>query len=60
MKFYFIAVFIFNFSEVSEQSKLMKLTHGDSLDDVEGFPEDHVADYIHKLPHIEEIRYVFS
>ncbi|XP_039761177.1 ankyrin-2-like isoform X2 [Pararge aegeria] len=34
--------------------KLAKLTHGDSLDDVEGFPEDHVAEYVHKLPHIEE------
>ncbi|XP_046974007.1 ankyrin-2-like isoform X3 [Vanessa cardui] len=41
--------------KVSEPSKLAKLTHGDSLDDVEGFPEDHVADYVHKLPHIAEI-----
>ncbi|XP_045486803.1 titin-like isoform X3 [Pieris rapae] len=38
-----------------EMPKLSKLIHGDSLDDVEAFPEDHVADYIHKLPHIEEI-----
>lgn len=36
-------------------SKLAKLTHGDSLDDVEGFPEDHVTDYVHKLPHIAEM-----
>ncbi|KAI5636460.1 ZU5 domain-containing protein [Phthorimaea operculella] len=35
--------------------KLAKLTHGDSLDDVEGFPEDHVTDYVHKLPHIAEV-----
>ncbi|KOB78843.1 Ankyrin 2, isoform AA, partial [Operophtera brumata] len=42
-------------TKVMDQSKLLKLTHGDSLDDVEGFPEDHVADYVHKLPHIEEI-----
>ncbi|KAJ2941011.1 hypothetical protein O0L34_g13140 [Tuta absoluta] len=35
--------------------KLSKLTHGDSLDDVEGFPEDHVTDYVHKLPHIAEV-----
>ncbi|CAB3233076.1 unnamed protein product [Arctia plantaginis] len=39
----------------TDQSKLAKLTHGDSLDDVEGFPEDHVTDYVHKLPHIAEI-----
>nr|XP_037876708.1 ankyrin-2 isoform X5 [Bombyx mori] len=38
-----------------EHPKLAKLTHGDSLDDVEGFPEDHTADYVHKLPHIAEI-----
>ncbi|XP_047516437.1 ankyrin-2-like isoform X6 [Pieris napi] len=38
-----------------EMPKLSKLIHGDSLDDVEAFPEDHVADYVHKLPHIEEI-----
>ncbi|XP_023954844.1 serine-rich adhesin for platelets-like [Bicyclus anynana] len=38
----------------TELLKLAKLTHGDSLDDVEGFPEDHVAEYVHKLPHIEE------
>ncbi|XP_068624617.1 ankyrin-3-like [Battus philenor] len=37
----------------SETSKAPKLTHGDSLDDVEGFPEDH-TEYIHKLPHISE------
>lgn len=36
-----------------ESSKPAKLTHGDSLDDVEGFPEDH-AEYVHKLPHISE------
>ncbi|CAH0687120.1 unnamed protein product [Chilo suppressalis] len=35
--------------------KLAKLTHGDSLDDVEGFPEDHVTDYVHKLPQITEV-----
>ncbi|KAJ0171089.1 hypothetical protein K1T71_013288 [Dendrolimus kikuchii] len=40
---------------IVDSSKLAKLTHGDSLDDVEGFPEDHVADYVHKLPHISEI-----
>ncbi|XP_075987215.1 uncharacterized protein LOC142983910 isoform X2 [Anticarsia gemmatalis] len=39
----------------TDQSKLARLTHGDSLDDVEGFPEDHVTDYVHKLPHIAEI-----
>ncbi|PZC81616.1 hypothetical protein B5X24_HaOG212322 [Helicoverpa armigera] len=39
----------------TEQLKLAKLTHGDSLDDVEGFPEDHVTDYVHKLPHIAEM-----
>ncbi|XP_047037205.1 ankyrin-2-like [Helicoverpa zea] len=39
----------------AEQLKLAKLTHGDSLDDVEGFPEDHVTDYVHKLPHIAEM-----
>ncbi|KAM3960016.1 LOW QUALITY PROTEIN: uncharacterized protein ACR2FA_005939 [Aphomia sociella] len=39
----------------AEQAKFAKLTHGDSLDDVEGFPEDHVVDYIPKLPHIVEI-----
>ncbi|XP_038219061.1 ankyrin-2-like isoform X2 [Zerene cesonia] len=39
----------------SDASKIAKLTHGDSLDDVEAFPEDHVADYVHKLPHIAEI-----
>lgn len=45
-----------NFLEKSvEHPKLAKLTHGDSLDDVEGFPEDHTADYVHKLPHIAEI-----
>ncbi|CAK1546705.1 unnamed protein product [Leptosia nina] len=38
-----------------ETPKVPKLIHGDSLDDVEGFPEDHVADYIHKLPHIAEV-----
>lgn len=38
-------------------SKLAKLTHGDSLDDVEGFPEDHVTDYVHRLPHIAEMGY---
>ncbi|XP_034836859.1 ankyrin-2-like isoform X3 [Maniola hyperantus] len=38
----------------TELLKLAKLTHGDSLDDVEGFPEDHVAEYVHKLPHIQE------
>ncbi|CAG5037574.1 unnamed protein product [Parnassius apollo] len=37
----------------SEQSKQEKLTHGDSLDDVEGFPEDH-TEYVHKLPYISE------
>ncbi|XP_022837050.1 ankyrin-2-like isoform X1 [Spodoptera litura] len=37
------------------ESKFAKLTHGDSLDDVEGFPEDHVTDYVHKLPHIAEM-----
>ncbi|CAH2060663.1 unnamed protein product, partial [Iphiclides podalirius] len=36
-----------------ESSRPSKLTHGDSLDDVEGFPEDH-AEYVHKLPHISE------
>ncbi|XP_050356935.1 ankyrin-2-like isoform X3 [Nymphalis io] len=41
--------------KISEPSKLAKLAHGDSLDDVEGFPEDHVADYVHKLPHIAEV-----
>ncbi|XP_059058497.1 ankyrin-2-like [Achroia grisella] len=41
--------------KTTEQAKLAKLTHGDSLDDVEGFPEDHVADYVPKLPHIAEI-----
>ncbi|XP_063834893.1 titin-like [Ostrinia nubilalis] len=41
-------------AKVSE-SKLARLTHGDSLDDVEGFPEDHVTDYVHKLPHIAEV-----
>ncbi|XP_072945806.1 uncharacterized protein [Epargyreus clarus] len=35
----------------SDQSKLAKLTHGDSLDDVEAFPEE----YVHKLPHIAEV-----
>lgn len=40
----------------TELLKLAKLTHGDSLDDVEGFPEDHVAEYVHKLPHIAETR----
>ncbi|XP_063370063.1 ankyrin-2-like isoform X3 [Cydia amplana] len=40
-----------------EQSKLFKLQHGDSLDDVEGFPEDHVTEHVHKLPHIAEIGY---
>ncbi|CAG9796167.1 unnamed protein product [Diatraea saccharalis] len=39
----------------SSDSKLAKLTHGDSLDDVEGFPEDHVTDYVHKLPQITEV-----
>lgn len=39
----------------AEPSRTAKLTHGDSLDDVEGFPEDHVTDYVHKLPHIAEI-----
>ncbi|VVC88921.1 unnamed protein product [Leptidea sinapis] len=39
----------------SDSSKIAKLTHGDSLDDVEGFPEDHVSDYVHKLPHIAEV-----
>ncbi|XP_045507606.1 titin homolog isoform X2 [Colias croceus] len=39
----------------SDASKVAKLIHGDSLDDVEAFPEDHVADYVHKLPHIAEI-----
>ncbi|XP_049881586.1 ankyrin-2-like isoform X2 [Pectinophora gossypiella] len=39
----------------TDPSKLAKLTHGDSLDDVEGFPEDHVTDYVHKLPHIAEV-----
>ncbi|XP_031765425.2 ankyrin-2 isoform X3 [Galleria mellonella] len=39
----------------AEQAKIAKLTHGDSLDDVEGFPEDHVTDYVPKLPHIAEI-----
>ncbi|XP_045780028.1 ankyrin-2-like isoform X3 [Maniola jurtina] len=38
----------------TELLKLAKLTHGDSLDDVEGFPEDHVAEYVHRLPHIQE------
>ncbi|XP_041984018.1 ankyrin-2-like isoform X4 [Aricia agestis] len=38
-----------------EPAKPAKLTHGDSLDDVEGFPEDHVSEYVHKLPHISEI-----
>lgn len=47
-------IFIF-FTGKTDQSKLAKLTHGDSLDDVEGFPEDHVIDYVHKLPHIAEI-----
>ncbi|KAH9634383.1 hypothetical protein HF086_010863 [Spodoptera exigua] len=37
------------------ESKFAKLTHGDSLDDIEGFPEDHVTDYVHKLPHIAEM-----
>lgn len=32
--------------------------HGDSLDDVEGFPEDHVTEHVHKLPHIAEVGYV--
>ncbi|XP_063542799.1 ankyrin-2-like isoform X7 [Cydia strobilella] len=40
-----------------EQSRLFKLQHGDSLDDVEGFPEDHVTEHVHKLPHIAEIGY---
>ncbi|XP_014370017.2 titin-like [Papilio machaon] len=39
--------------KLSEPTKPAKLTHGDSLDDVEGFPEDH-TEYIHKLPHISE------
>ncbi|XP_013148945.1 PREDICTED: uncharacterized protein LOC106111412 isoform X1 [Papilio polytes] len=39
--------------KISEPTKPAKLTHGDSLDDVEGFPEDH-AEYVHKLPHISE------
>ncbi|KAL0859578.1 hypothetical protein ABMA27_010715 [Loxostege sticticalis] len=39
----------------ASESKLARLTHGDSLDDVEGFPEDHVTDYVHKLPHIAEV-----
>ncbi|KAJ8707390.1 hypothetical protein PYW08_010642 [Mythimna loreyi] len=39
----------------TDMSKLAKLTHGDSLDDVEGFPEDHVTDYVHRLPHIAEM-----
>lgn len=43
--------------KVSDLSKLARLTHGDSLDDVEGFPEDHVTDYSPRLPHIQEIRY---
>ncbi|KAG6462715.1 hypothetical protein O3G_MSEX013427 [Manduca sexta] len=34
-----------------EQAKIAKLAHGDSLDDVEAFPDD----YVHKLPHISEI-----
>ncbi|XP_053618820.1 ankyrin-2-like isoform X3 [Plodia interpunctella] len=38
-----------------QAAKLARFTHGDSLDDVEGFPEDHVTDYIHKLPHIAEV-----
>ncbi|CAG9569914.1 unnamed protein product [Danaus chrysippus] len=39
----------------TETSKIAKLSHGDSLDDVEGFPEDHVMDYVPKLPHIAEV-----
>ncbi|XP_013174743.1 PREDICTED: uncharacterized protein LOC106123133 isoform X3 [Papilio xuthus] len=39
--------------KLSEPTKPAKLTHGDSLDDVEGFPEDH-TEYVHKLPHISE------
>ncbi|XP_073958631.1 uncharacterized protein isoform X2 [Choristoneura fumiferana] len=38
-----------------EQLKHFRLQHGDSLDDVEGFPEDHVTEHVHKLPHIAEI-----
>ncbi|XP_060807559.1 ankyrin-2 [Amyelois transitella] len=42
-------------STAEQAAKLARLSHGDSLDDVEGFPEDHVTDYVHKLPHIAEI-----
>ncbi|CAH0731545.1 unnamed protein product, partial [Brenthis ino] len=45
-------------SKVTEPGKIAKLTHGDSLDDVEGFPEDHVTDYVHKLPHIAEVSFM--
>ncbi|KAL4712545.1 hypothetical protein ACJJTC_007561 [Scirpophaga incertulas] len=44
--------------KTNEHSKLAKLTHGDSLDDVEGFPEDHVTDYVHKLPQITEVGFI--
>ncbi|GBP41693.1 Ankyrin-3 [Eumeta japonica] len=40
--------------KIADTSK-HRLTHGDSLDDVEGFPEDHVTDHVHKLPNIAEV-----